>query len=502
MWRGPRLTLPPSLRPRWSTPTAIILFDQDGDRVGGLESLGTLRQATEQGSHWTNVIKRTQPDREIFCLNLRGRHFTYSSTFRFDLRTLLALHAPPPPPWLHEALYGAYGLYREGIEYPDRGKQTGLVRSLWCNEAELFRADGLLGPAQEYFLRAPDKLRGEQTAPPALLHAIPPLASHGAGGLPGDARPPEQAARWAATCALFARWAMYAQEGKRHDAFWRFADAACSRVIDEAFFRECFGLGYEDARTELAWFLPIATGEQAVRSVSPLVPPKLKFRAATAAEVARVRGDWERGEAALLAHSFPEIAEKYSTKAGRTLRPAQAANPDDARLAEVTGLYEFDTGNHARALELLTAATAGGRARPRSWWTLAHLQFLRLDRDAATARAPISHRDALQILLPLEQAWQQAPAMAPTYELMAELGRRCPELPAAEMAARLQEGQKKFPRNTRLTFSALRACVERGEHRAALNILDAALPFTTDPAIRDRMEKTSEVLRRTGGAKQ
>lgn len=162
------------------------------------------------------------------------------------------------------------------------------------------------------------------------------------------------------------------------------------------------------------------------------------------------------------------------------------------------GLYEFETGNHARALELLTAATATGRARPRAWFTVAHLRFLAAGAGSGTgaARAPLAHRDALPILLPLEQAWQQEPAMAVTYELLAELWRRCPDLPAAEMTARLQEGQRKFPRNTRLASAAVRACVERGEHQSALNLLESALPFTGDPTTRDRLEKTREALRR------
>ena len=58
---------------------------------------GQIQVTKDNGAHWTNVIKRTQPDREGFCINLQGRYFTSSSTFRFDLRTLLALRTPPAP---------------------------------------------------------------------------------------------------------------------------------------------------------------------------------------------------------------------------------------------------------------------------------------------------------------------------------------------------------------------------------------------------------------------
>ena len=41
----------------------------------------------------------------------------------------------------------------------------------------------------------------------------------------------------AATCALFARWGLYADQGQHYDAFWRFAAKACTQPITEEFFR-------------------------------------------------------------------------------------------------------------------------------------------------------------------------------------------------------------------------------------------------------------------------
>ena len=492
LWRGPRLTLPPRFQPRLSTPTAVVIFDQDPDRGSGPGSLGSVRLPTEQSAHWTNVIKRTQPDREVFCVNLRGRYFTRSSTFRFDLHTLLRLRTPAPPPWVHEALYGAYGIYREGIDYPERGTHASIVRALWCEERELMRAEQLAGPALDFFVTPPEKRKGTLAAPPPLLAAIPELAGLWDGGLPGDTRAPADNARWAATCALLARWALHARDGLRRDGFWRLVEASAARPVDEAVFRECLGLGFAEARAELAWFLPLALTEVASRAVEPLRPPRLEFRPATPAEVARVRGDWERGEAAILAGSHPELAARYAAQAGRTLRPAHASHPDDAELAGVLGLLEFEAGDHPRALELLTAATAGGQARPRAWFTLAHLRLL----GAGPARGgpPLTAAEAAPILGPLREAWRLEPALVGTYELLAELWRRCPELPAAETIERLREGQRRFPRDTRLVLAAFRACLERGARAEALAMLDEALPLVTEPALRDRLRRTREAL--------
>lgn len=488
LWRGPRLTLPEALRTKNSTPTAVIIFDQP---TQGLETLDSMRQRNEQHSHWTNLIKRTLPDREVFAINLAGRDFRYSSTFRFDLRTLLALRTPAVPPWLYEALHGAYGIYREGIEYPDRGTHTELIPGLWCTEAELMRAEQLVGPGTEFFRLAPGK-RAMRAAPLREAVAAPESLWH--GGLPGDHRAPADNARWAATCALFARWGLYAEEGKHHDAFWRFAAAACTRPVDEAMFREHFGLGYAEARNEWGWFLPVTIGERAVRPIRPLVPPQITLRPATEAEVARVRGDWERGEAALLANRFPEIAAKYGAKAGRTLRTAHRHNAGDTRLTEVLALHEFDQGDKAEALRLLEEATAAGQARPRVWFTLAHLRLLNLNQRLGS-KANLAREDALTVLLPLEQALRQEPAMAVAFELAAELWRRAPDLPADDLVRHLQEGQRRFPRQTRLTLASFRACLERGQRETALEMLERALPLTTDDRLRDGLEKTVNALR-------
>ena len=495
LWRGPRLTLPPILQPRLATPTAVILFDQAIEKAGSVRSMGSVQAAHEETSHWTNVIKRTMPDREIFSVNLYGRDFRYTSTFRFDLRTLLALHTPTAPPWLIEALHGNFGLYREGIRYLDGDNESEVLRAFWCSATERAQAEELLFTAHKRFATPAAKRIGALAAASPVAACVPALATLWEGGLAPDRRTPAERTRWAATCALFARWGLYAEKGSRHDAFWRFATQACAQPVTEEFFRECFGLGYDEARTELGWYLPVAVGETASRKIPPLKPPKIKLRAATAAEVARVRGDWERGEATLLATHFPEIAAKYRAKAGRTLRTAQASEPHDPQLAAVLGLYEFEGGDNARATALLTAATAAGHARPRAWFALAHLRFLEVSAEPAMPQGLLDSAQSFAVLLPLERAMAQAPAMAMSYELLAELWRRSAELPPAEISARLAEGQRAFPRNMRIALAAFRACVERGERREALAVLDRALPFAFDPTVRERLEKARSTLR-------
>jgi len=141
---------------------------------------------------------------------------------------------------------------------------------------------------------------------------------------------------------------------------------------------------------------------------------------------------------------------------------------------------------------LLTAATAGGQARPRAWFTLAHLRLL----GARPPRGgpPLTAAHAAPILAGLQEAWRLEPAMAVTYELLAELWRRCPELPLAETVSRLREGQRRFPREPRLLLAAFRAYVERGARVEALAMLDEGLPLVTEPVMRDRLQRTRDAL--------
>ena len=44
------------------------------------------------------------------------------------------------------------------------------------------------------------------------------------------------------------------------------------------------------------------------------------------------------------------------------------------------------------------------------------------------------------------------------------------------------------------SFALLRACVERGDRAGALGLIASALPFATDPATRERLQRTRDAL--------
>lgn len=496
LWRGPRITLPPEFRPNNATPMAVILFNQKPEKATSTQAMGSTRAAHEVGSHFTNVIKRTLHDREIFCINLYGSDFKYSSTFRFDVRTHLALHTPAVPPWLAEALHGNYGIYREGIRYnEDTDKTTGLVHVLWDDSGQRSQAVSFANKALARFQAAPAARIGDLAGPSPFAGVVPPLPVLWNGGLVADNATQQQRTRWAASCALFAFWGLYSENGRYHDAFWRFATRACAEPVTEELFRACFGLGYEEAHHEIAWYMPIAVRDVGIRPFERIRAPKIKLRPATPTEVARLRAEFARGEALVLAERFPDLAAQYRQQTGRLLEKAYRADSGaDSRLAALYGLHAFETGDRAQAQELLQAATVAGHARPRAWFALAQLRFAAASAAPAGVKGQLDSAQASSVFIPLSEALRLTPASISNYELLAELWRRTREIPTSEVLTRLEEGQKAFPRNIRLALAFIRVCIERGERQAAIGFIDRSVPFALDPEMRERLEQTRAAL--------
>ena len=79
-----------------------------------------------------------------------------------------------------------------------------------------------------------------------------------------------------------------------------------------------------DRRRPIANPMPARRTAPAVRAAAPGGSARGTYAvapgpgpSATAADLARTRGDWERAEADLLAERFPDIAAKYRDRAGR-----------------------------------------------------------------------------------------------------------------------------------------------------------------------------------------
>jgi hypothetical protein len=434
--RGRQLMLPPEFWQDFAVPMTVVLFNQPPVSSGQPAAFGSTRQPGEIISHWNNLIKRTLDDRESFALNLWPGTFYYSATFRFHTRTLLQRRAPAVPAWLSASLFGGYGIYREGVYWYPGNRTKRILHANWHSREELDAARNLSFEAGKQI----DD--GTRPLTPSPLH---PFLAEFKTLFETDPPPMEDAAepRWASTAALFARWGIYGRQRPEQAAqFWRFADRASREPVNEQLFHECFGRSYAEVRAELSWYLAIALTEDAITpaNIEPL--PKIKFRKATNAEVALVRGEWERMESVALATQFPELAESSRTQAAATLNRAYTNGNRDPRLLASLGLLAMDAGDYQTAHNHLEAAVAGHVTGPRVYLETARLRWAVSRLDDEGTLAPEALAGVIDLLMTAEQ---QGPPLAAVYLLLANATAKAHLVTPAQASA-LRRGLAYFPR--------------------------------------------------------
>ncbi len=485
LYRGRVLTLPVEWRPKITTPTVVIIFNQPPDRANPTGPVGQIRKSGEAQAHWTNIIKRTMPDRELFALNMWGGRIRYTSVFRYDLATLLALRAPAAPAWLQAGLFGQYGIYFEDVGYREGDDRVRLYRAQWSSSSELKQARALWPKIQEVMKERAGATVLELSAAlsrsplakeiAAVTQMLVPLEQLWTDS-PKYQDPAEQR-RWEATCALFTRWAFFADEGKHAASFWRFAAAASSRPVNEALFTTYFGLSYDDLRVRLGGYFPQAANEY---PEYPVTAPKLssvKLRDATAAESGRLLAEWYRGEATALASRMPEVAIRYHEQASRVLERAYARSGSDPELVATFGLYEYDSGHLDHARELLESAQKLSAVRPLAYLRLAQLRFDALTKISSGGGTGLTRQEASEVMDPLMKAAGHSPPLAAVYELMVQVCERGPEKPAREVVAKLVEAGRLFPRQTELLAKIARVLEQHGFTTEAQSVKAMREPF-------------------------
>jgi hypothetical protein len=320
---------------------------------------------------------------------------------------------------------------------------------------------------------------------PDANRAVLPLAEFFAGPSTEEAQ-----LAWQAQAALFVRWGLAAP---RRPAFTNFVARAAAGEVTEALFQECFGLDFAAAHQQLTAYLPEAQGGRLALRPTPM-PRLLEFpiRAASDAEVSRIKGDWERLEIGYVKAQFPVLGPKYVEQARRTLRRAYDGGSRDPRLLAVMGLCEVDAGNDSAAREFLEAAAAGGPAlRSRAWFELARLRFAGVRRGGAE----LTPAQASVVLTPLLAARAQQPPLAEVYDLIAEVWAASGWAPTREALAVLEEGVRTFPRRSDLVYRTAELNVRHGFNETARWLITLGLALAPDGAARTRFEALQARLR-------
>jgi hypothetical protein len=460
-----RVILPARFTTRMSVPETMILLD---DRTGQARSREVLADLTQKNG----ARIRFMPNLRVVDLDATAvfavvqpstpATFTYATD---RIAFLLERRVPRPPDWFIEGILGFY----QQLEFRERDIEV--RRALWLSPGETMalatdadRPRTLL-PMGEFFAR-----RRSKAETPGELDRV-----------------------WRAQAALFVRWATVENNGANKEALWRFADRLETAAPSEALFREHFGLGYSDARDQLSDYLGTAAQERTLLPVPPTPRQRLRFRAATDLEIARIRGEWERMEIAYVHARSPAYVDKYVEQARRTLGRAYERGERDPRLLATLGLTEIDAGNPANARLFLEAATQGNVVRPRAYYELARLRYEAFLGDTGPEKK-LSAGQAADIMVPLLALRRQEPPLAQTYALMTNVLSRSVTPPTAEQLAMLHEGAKKFPQISELMVRVIYFHVHGGQPNAADALIELALNHAPDAEMRAKLEQVRDEL--------
>lgn len=473
--------LPEDLRLSWERPITVLLYAQDnpeplpgdfGPLLAGIHTERERERAAEnREGKPLQVVVRPHVIPGIWVPDADGIGFFNAIAPKLKASELSALPAPqyisylldsrnpPLPAWLTDGISSFFA------QATLIGAEVDVQPAIW------------ISPAQS-MLMARDK-----SIPAEFL----PLAEVFAYVNPGSASSDERRMMTIRSeAALLVRWAMEGRAPGGADALWTFARGLRPGADTAALFKASFGISTEDAVDALKAYLPQALRKRARIRVRDARPAAVEIRSATPAEVARLRGEWERLAGVLVLGLEPSLRPHYEERARRTL----ASGPDnvaaDPELLAARGLMAVESGDDDAALPLLEAACRSPRPRPRAVVELARIRLARaraaLPEDGrldAAASAPIV--DALRSVL------GSRPPMPRAYQVLADTWGVAEVPPTAEELELLVSGVRTIPANVGLVLSVARLLIDLERPEQAREVIDTGLAYVTEDAGRRRL---------------
>jgi hypothetical protein len=285
--------------------------------------------------------------------------------------------------------------------------------------------------------------------------------------------------RWAKQSYAFVHMCIYGRGKRYQEGFLKFVDRASKEPVTEAMFKECFGLGYNKMLSVLRGYIDFTDYKYekfVVKSGQLPTPIPLALRDATDAEVGRIKGEALQlaghSDAARIAFLAPYVRG--------------ARDPD---LLASFGLLEHAGQRDDKARKLLEAAAAGKTTRARAYLTLASMRFADAINTPDGAGGKLSSKQTISVLEAAFEARAHLPAMAGTYEIIADAWLRSSAKPKREHLAVLNEGILKFPTNGVLLYKTAALKLQSGFVEDAAPLIEMGLETTQDPALKERFAK-------------
>jgi hypothetical protein len=476
--------------PEWLTArrelgNIVILYSQKLAQVTSPELLQQLKQAAPlgtRGAYGSDIVYRFAPNLRLDDRDMHAT-FAYVDEMHFEptrmrvapayVRLLLERRTPALPAWFIE---GVLEVYDKAGSEKDRFNLKEMFWVDWLTTNGLLRDPEhprALLPAGELF--APDALRGK---------------------LNGNSRRVQTL--WYQS-TLFVRWALESGPATR-DALWRFVGRVSEESPTEELFMACFGFGYSELRDRLSDYLPTT-----INNPGRFEPPKfprvgrVSTRLATPAEIARLRGEWERLAADHVLKNSPQLHARYIEQARRTLHRSFDTGDRDPRLLVSLGLCELAAGDALAARFFLEPALAKPVARPRAAYELARLRYANLAAVDPSGGKTYSAAELAPILDLLRPALQQLPPLPEAYALFADATARCATPPPAPDLALLENGARLFARRPEASLPLALVLARHGRKDLAQKLMTEGATYGRDEATRNRFTELSKKLGLSAG---
>lgn len=298
--------------------------------------------------------------------------------------------------------------------------------------------------------------------------------------------------------ALFVRWVLEGRAKHGPEALWKFVREARPGADLEAQFAGTFGMSTSAAVESMRSYLPTSLRKPLrVRLKREGSSPSVELRPATAAEIARVKGEWERIAGRGAGAVYSVLPPFYFGQARRTL----AGGPDDAHadpeLLAARGLMAVDSGDDAAAEPLLAAACRADKPRPRAVVELARIA-LEKARTAAGADGKLDGDVVGSITAQLRTVLGSHPPMGRAYQVMAEAWAAAAEPPAPAELETLVTAVHTLPRDVPMVIAVAKLFMDLGQADQARSLIEVGLAHVVDDSARRRLFALRSAARASG----
>lgn len=276
--RGHRL-LPDFYTQGVELPLKVLLVEERSEVIAGLKK--PVRMDSDE-RHWRKSYYNTpgsqyetaDQERQLVAANLADDPVWEVLMIR--AQRLVAAQSPAFPVWVRQGLFGRCGPLQHVIGLP-KTATVQIAKHSWPDaavEPGLFPREAAEFPPFSVMFDSTRNL---------------------AGMTPGERR------QFDFQTGLFARWSLFgpAKKNRNRNGYWALAEMARRGPVTEALFRECIGVDYATACSEMhAYLKSPAVGMIEVRmpQVMAEVPEaeQLEFRMATPEEAARILKNFTR----------------------------------------------------------------------------------------------------------------------------------------------------------------------------------------------------------------